>query len=40
VRCADALFAAAGLSLAEIRPLHAGEYAGRSLIEGVPARAA
>jgi hypothetical protein len=31
-----ALFAAAGLALSEIRPLHAGHYAGRSLIEGVP----
>jgi hypothetical protein len=33
-----ALFAAAGFALAEIRPLDAGEYAGRCLIEGVPVR--
>jgi hypothetical protein len=32
-----ALFAAAGMVLTEIRPLPAGGYAGRSLIEGVPA---
>ncbi|MBI3972539.1 MAG: hypothetical protein HY332_14765 [Chloroflexi bacterium] len=31
------LFAAAGLALTEIRPLQAGQYAGRSLIEAVPA---
>ena len=31
-----ALFAAAGLALTKIWQLHAGHYAGRSLIEGVP----
>jgi hypothetical protein len=33
-----ALFAAAGFTLTEVRPLEAGKYAGRSLIEGAPAR--
>lgn len=35
-----AVFAAAGLELTEVRPLHSGRYAGRFLIEGAPANPA